>query len=397
MTRLAARAEAHKLGQVMDLSQGALRTLETLPAERLRDLRLGLYETLSRFDARLFLRIAALFRRLPILLVVWVARLAGPLLTARVAGDMPARRAARMAQRLPAAFVADVCRHLDPRCAPDLIHALPSATILPIALELVRRRDWITTGRFVDFLDDTSIRAVLEHVDDDESLLRIAFYVESRNRLDHVVRLMPPERLRRAILLAVDESRDILTEVMSLIIHVSYALKRELGDLAATQDEHVLERVVQAAQTQGLWADLLPLISVLSDHAQQQVVNLPVLRDDPAVLEAILATAHAQRLWCDVLPLIRHMDEPMLAAVARLAADLPHAALVDAADAALLGEHWEALFDIARRIPPRRQREWAGIVRRFGEVDPQLLDRLIARADALGFGAAFTIQEAALI
>lgn len=389
MTRLAARAEAHKLGQVLQLANDAALELEALPTERLRDLRLSLYEALARFDARLFRRIAAIFKRLPILLVVWIARLAGPLLTARVAGDMPARRAARMAQKLPPAFVADVCRYLDPRSAPDLIHALSHDTILPIALELIRRRDWITTGRFVDFLDDLAIRAVLDQLDDDESLLRIAFYVESRNRLDHLVRLIPPERLRRAILLAVDESRDLLTEVIALIIHVSYALKRELGDLAAAQDERVLNRVMAAVHTQGLWADLLPVISVLSQPAQYKVVNLPILRHDPAVLAAILVTAHRRRLWCDVLPLVHHMDQPMREAVALHAAELPHAALVEAADAALLGEHWEPLLDIARRIAPASQREWADILRRYGEVDAELLDRLERRAQALGFGDAF--------
>jgi hypothetical protein len=235
---------------------------------------------------------------------------------------------------------------------------------------------------------------VLEHIENDEMLLRISFFVESPDRLDHVVRLMPAERLRQAILLAVDESRDLLTEVMSLIIHVSYALKRDLGDLAAAQDESVLDRVVEAAHAQRLWTDLLPVISVVSPAAQRKVVNLPVLRDDPRVLEAILDAAHQGALWGEVLPLIRHMDEPMRAAVPGIAADLPPAALAGAADAALLGEYWDVLLDIARRIPEPRQREWAAIVARYGEVDPELLARLRHRATDLGFGEAFA-QDAA--
>lgn len=394
MTRLASRAEVHKLSRTLGATDGALAFLERLPPETLRELRLGTYEALFSLDEKLTQRITQLLRYLPVFLVAWIARLAGPLLTARIAGEMPARRAARMAQRLPPTFVADVCLHLDPRCAHDLILALPTPSILGFAKELLRREDWITTGRFVDFLSDDAIRAVLEHIRDDEILLRVSFYLESRNRLDHVVRLLPPERLRAAILLAVDSSRDILTEVLSLIIHVSYALKRELGDLAAAQDEGVLNRVVQATQQQGLWADLLPTISVLSIEAQRKVVNLPVLREDPNVLHGILDAACTQRLWCDLLPLIPYMGEPMRAAVARLAAELPHDALVGAADAALLGEHWEPLLDIARRIPPARQREWANILRRYGEVDAELLARIERRAQALGFGDAFDHAEA---
>lgn len=389
MTQLAARAEVQKLARTLGADAQQLAFLDQLSAEALRDLRLSVYDRYAALDAALFQRVTRWFRRMPVLLGAWIARLAGPLLTARVAGDLPARQAARMAQRLPPAFVADVCLYLDPRCAHDLIHALPTQTILPIALELLRRRDWITTGRFVDFLPDDAIRAVLEHIDDDETLLRISRFVESPNRLDHVVHLMPAERLRQAILLAVDPARDVLVEVMSLIIHVSYALKRELGDLAAAQDESVLDRVVEATQAQRLWPDLLPVISALSDGAQHKVVNLPVLRDDLEVLPAILDAAHRHTLWGDVLPLLRFMDEPMRVAVASLAAALPQDALAGAADAALLGEHWEALFDIARRIPEAKQREWATIVQGYGAVDPELLARLHARAVALGFGAAF--------
>jgi hypothetical protein len=394
MTRLATRAEVAKLSRTLGADPATLAFLERLPAEQVRELRRSVYDRYYTFDRKLFQRVTRAFRRIPSLIGAWIARLAGPLLTARVAGDLPARHAARMAQRLPPAFVADVCLYLDPRCAHDLIHALPTRAILPIALELLQRRDWITTGRFVDFLPDDAIRTVLEHIENDEMLLRISFFVESPDRLDHVVHLMPAERLRQAILLAVDESRDLLTEVMSLIIHVSYALKRELGDLAAAQDESVLDRVVEATHAQRLWTDLLPVISVVSPEAQRKVVNLPILRNDPGVLQAILTAAHEGSLWGEVLPLIRHMDEPMRAAVARIAADLPSEALSGAADAALLGEHWEVLLDVARRIPPPRQREWARIVSRYGEVDPQLLERLQRRAAELGFGDAFVQDDA---
>lgn len=390
MSGLASRAEVHKLSRTLGADPAALIFLEKLPPETLRELRLSTYELLFGLDQRLVLRITRLLGFLPVFLVALIARLAGPLLAARVAGEMPARRAARMARRLPAPFVAEVCLHLDPRRARDLIRALPTSTILAFAKELVQRKDWITTGRFVDFLSDDAIRAVLDHLDDDESLLHISYYVESRNRLDHVVRLLPPERLRRAVLLAVDQERDLLAQVMALILNVSYALKRELGDLAAAQDEAVLNRVVQFTHEQGLWAELLPAVSALSVDAQRKVVNLPVLRENPAVLDAILASAHAHQLWGDVLPLVPYMEPAMREAVARIAALLPPGALAGPAHAALLGEQWEPLLDLAARVPPHRQRELAEVVRRFGEVDAELLARIEQRAQALGFGDAFT-------
>lgn len=389
MTVLAARAEIAKLARALDLQAPSLTALATLPAEELRDLRLALDERLYAVDARLFRRVGRLLRWVPVLLASWMARLFGALLTARAAASMPALRAARLAQRLPAPFLAGVCRHLDPRCARDLIAALPVPVIVAVAMELIRREDWMTTGQFVDALPDEAIRAVIDRVSDDSVLLRIADCVESRDRLDHVVRLLPIERLRQLILLAVDPQREILTEVVSLIVHVSYGLRRELGDLAAAQDESVLDRVVARTQALGAWADLLPVISVLSDQAQRKVVNLPVLRRDPAVLASILDTAERQDLWCHLLPLIPYMDGPMREAVAVHARQLPRTALEHAADAALMGEHWEPLLDIATRIPAETQQRWAEVVRRYRAVDPQLWARIRRRAEELGMGAAF--------
>jgi len=47
-------------------------------------------------------------------------------------------------------------------------------------------------GSYVDVLTDEIVAALEAAIDDDEALLRVAFYVESTNRLDHLVRLMPP-------------------------------------------------------------------------------------------------------------------------------------------------------------------------------------------------------------
>lgn len=396
MTRLAARSELDKLARALGLDASGLTHLRDVPAEDLRTLRQALDERLHSIDARLFRKVARLLRWVPIWFAGWLARLFGPLLTALVAGEMQSHRAARMAQGLPARFIAEVCRYLDPRCAHDLILALPVPVIVEVALELIGRRDWMTTGHFVDSLSDDAIRAVLDRVNDDAVLLRIAYYVESRDRLDHVVRLLPRERLRQTILLAVDPQREVMTEVVSLIVHVSYALKRELGDLAAAQDESVLDRVVAEAQALGVWADLLPVISVLSEPAQHKVVNLPVLRRDPAVLASILDTAHRDDLWCHVLPLIRYMDEPMKQAVAAIAVSMPREALAQAADAALMGEHWEWLLDIASRIPLHKQREWAGVMRRYRATDEELWQRIALRAEQLGLGEAFAEEEDAV-
>ncbi|MGH8540203.1 MAG: hypothetical protein ACRETW_06830 [Stenotrophobium sp.] len=389
MSRLAAQAEVVKLAHALDVPAATLEFLHAVPPGQLRSVREAVYERLFAQDQILFQRVARWIRWLPGFLVSWFATMFGAVCTAHVVGEMPARRAARLAQRLPAAFLAEVCVHLDPRHAREIIGLLPQGCIVAIALQMIVHRDYQTMGRFADFLSDDAIRAVLDQVDDDEILLRIAYFMESRNRLDHVVRLLPRERLRRAILLALDESRNILVEVMSLLAHVSYALQRELGDLAAEQDERVLHRIIYAAHEHELWADLLPVIANLSTQSLRKVVNLPILRNDIAVLDGILLSTADHQLWSSVLPLVQLMDDGMRESVAHIANGLSHAELQDAVEATLMGEHWGVMIDLMTQMMPEKQVEAAGIIRGYGAVDAELFERVRRQATGRGMGSAF--------
>jgi hypothetical protein len=241
-------------------------------------------------------------------------------------------------------------------------------------------------GRFTDFLSDEAIVAVLGVIEDDEHLLRSAFFVEARSRLDHIVRMLPRERLRRAILLGVYPERDLINQIMLLIVNVGYGLQRELGDLAAQQDEEVPDRVVHAAQADDLWADLLPVLVNMSEESQRKVVNLRLLQDEPAVIERIMQVADDEDLWLCVLPLCSLMTETMRNHVAVVAGKMSYASLQRAAAAALVGEHWDMLVDMAARMPPARFDEFARIMRAYGEIDPDLQRRVARMTRELGFG-----------
>lgn len=385
MSRLATRAELDKLGRTLDLDPAALGFLADVPAEQLRGLRVAVYELLFADDRVLFARLAWLACRLPAGMGAALGqRVLGPMLTARVAAEMPARRAAEIGVRMPIPFWADVCVHLDPRRTRDLIRQLPPQLVVDVARELVERRDFMTMSRFVDFLPDTTAQAVVEAIEDEGALLRVAFYMGSKNRIDHLFRMLPRERLQALLLQVEDESRDLLPSFLSLLIHVSYGLKRELGDLAAAQGHAVLAGYVRATQEQGMWADLLPVVAAMSQDARRTVVNLPILRE-PAVQESILRAADEHSFWGLVLPLVELMDEANRVLVADVLAARPPAALEHAAHAALMGEHWEPLLDLVRRMPLERQRELGRVVGTFGEVDPDLVRRISHRAEAHGF------------
>jgi hypothetical protein len=301
----------------------------------------------------------------------------GPLVTARTAAALVSRQAVEVAQRLPTPAAADIAAYLDPRRAHELLGHLPTQRIVDIALELLARRDFITMSRFVEYLPDDAIRAVVETTEDEGALLRVAFYMGSKNRLDHLFRMLTPQRLERMIVRVQEESEELLPAFLSLLIHVSYALKRELGDFAAQQDDAVLDGYIRATQEHGLWADMLPVVAAMSPQARRRVVNLAVLRD-PIVQESIVDTADERRLWGLVLPMVELMDDANREAVASILARKDTAALEAAADAALMGEYWPALLDLVRRMPERQQVDFAAIVRRYGDVDPELVERVLS-------------------
>lgn len=396
MSRLAAQAEIVKLAYALDVPAPALEFLHAMPPGQLRSMRESVYEQLFAMDQTLFQRVVRWIRWLPGVLLAWLAgRFFGAVFSAHIVGEMSARRAARLAQRLQPDFLAEVCAHLDPRRAREIIGLLPLNCIVAIALQMIARRDYQTMGRFVDFLSDDAIRSVLDQVDDDEVLLRTAYFMESMNRLDHVVRLLPRERVRRAILLAVDESRNILSEVMSLLAHVGYTLQRELGDLAVEQDERVLHRIIYAAHEHELWADLLPVIANLSPPSLRKVVNLPILRNEIAVLDGILLGTANHKLWSSVMPLVQLMDDGMLESVAQIANGLSHEELQDAVEATLMGEHWDAMIDLMTRMIREKQVEAASIIRGYGTVDMELYKRIRHKAEKRNMGYAFVEAEAA--
>jgi hypothetical protein len=385
MTQLAARSEILKLEDTLGAEPGALGFLQDVPAEQLRSLRVGVYELLFREDRELFRRLASIALRLP----PWAAaaaatRLIGPALTARVLAELPGRyRLDEVAARLSVEFLADTGAHLDPRRTRDLLAQLPASQIVDVALELTRRKDFITMSRFVDFLSDETLKAVVDALEDEGDLLRVSFFMGSKTRLDHLFGLLEPERLERLMVRVAEERDELLPAFMSLLVHVGYGLKRRLGDLAAAQDEEVLGSYVRGAHDLGLWPDVLPVVAAMSEPARRTVVNLAILRE-PDVQSSIIAAADTYGLWGIVLPMVEMMDDANREAVAGIVAGCPRETIEHAAHAALMGEHWEPLLDLVRRMPPAKQAEFSAAVEAFGAVDPDLVQRVAGRARECG-------------
>ena len=386
---LASQIEVRKLSTLLDQPASSLADLTAYPPEALRQLRHLCEEKCFASDRSRFHRWAQWSSLVPPPLMAVLARRAGPLLTARIATEMPSHRGAAIARRLPAPFLAKVCQHLDPQRSRELIRELPPTLLVDTALTLIDDGAFMLLGRVADALEDDATRAVMDAVVEDGNLLRIALFMESRTRLDHLVRLLPRERLARAVLLATDPDNDLMLEVIALLGNLGYELKHQLGDLVANQPATVLARIIQVAEQHQLWPDLVPVIAELSPATQQRLLELPVLRQQPEILGHIITAADRHGLWSRLLPLVGMMDPGLLQEVGNQAAMLDRAAIERAMEAALTTEQWHALVRVAQYLPAQRQQDIAEIIDAYGKVDPALRQRLVTLAKENGLQALF--------
>ncbi|WP_328606719.1 hypothetical protein OG943_43640 [Amycolatopsis sp. NBC_00345] len=187
--------EILKLARVLGVEPERLAYLAEVDVADLRLFREQATTTL--FDANLVVleRMALASRLLPAPLIAKIAeKVFGPLLCARIAGLVDVSRGVDVAKRLPPRFLAEVAAELDPRRATSIITRIPIDTVLAVARELTRRQDWITLGRFVGHLPDPTVRRSLSLLDD-AALLRTAYVLDDKTRIDHVMGLLPEGRL----------------------------------------------------------------------------------------------------------------------------------------------------------------------------------------------------------
>ena len=380
MSRLGTLSEIEKLSATLGLGADELAFLSAISPDELRSFRVSIYERLFAIDAPLFERLAALVLRLPAPVAARLAeRSFGPLIAARLAAELPAGDAAAIASRVSVEFFADTAAHLDPRRTRDLIARLEPERIAALAHELVRRREYMTISRFIEFVSDEQARAAIDAIEDEADLLRITFYMGSKNRMDHLFRTLAPERIGRMVARVEQDSGTLLPAFLAVLIHVSYELKGSLAEILAAQPPEVLTGYIRATQDGELWRDVLPVVATMPPAAQHAVVNLPILGEE-AVQRAIIETADAAGLWALLLPLLREMGDANRHAVAAIVAEMGADTFARAIDGALLGERWDVLVDLAARMPAADRAQLIELIERtIGPYDGELLARIRQR------------------
>ncbi|WP_022956750.1 hypothetical protein [Perlucidibaca piscinae] len=301
MTDFRQQAELGRLARLLHVPETGLEFLHTADVDSLRQLRTAASRLLLDSRRTLFGRIAAASKLLPTALVARIAEHSmGPLLCARVAGEMATARAIDIARHLKPEFLARAAVHLETQRACELTAALPIERVAAVAQELIRRREYIVLGELVDTLPLSIVQAILPAIDDGEALLRSAFFLEHTGRIADMLAVLPEPTLHTVIRTAAAEDSDLWPHALAL-----------------RDDEATLGSMVRGVIRHALWDVALPLRTLMPASDRRRLVNLPALHDD-AVLGELLAAARDHDLWHALLPLVSVMDTPLRERTGRL-------------------------------------------------------------------------------
>lgn len=376
-TSLESSAEILKLARLLGVDEADLAFLGELPAGDLRAFRESATDVLFDTGRHLLAKVGAAAKLLPSPLVATIAQRAfGPLLCARAAGAVDPAKAVDVAKRLPADFLADTTIELDPRRVAAIISRVPSDLAVGVARVLGERREFVTMGRFLAFVPDDTVAAAIGALDD-EVLLRTAFVLEHKDRLDHTLGLLPPERLPGILRCAAELG--LWPEALDLLDHLSDVRRGPIAEVVAEQEPGVVEGLVAAVSERGIWENLIPIIGLMSDQGRRRIVTMPPFHEERIMTEIVESAIHGG-LWVDLVPvlgiLLDEVDADLVDRVVPVvtALDLPTMTRV-VSDAVASAELLMPLIDLVARMTPDQR---AGVLTVIDSADRETGEMLVA-------------------
>jgi hypothetical protein len=267
---LEAQVEVIKLARVLGSAPEELSYLSTVGAGDLRRFREQVTDVLFDGDRARLGGFAAGSRVTPAPIAATVAeRALGPVLCARLTALIEPSKAVEIAKRLPAPFLAEVAVEMDPRRARDVISGVPDDLIGAVASELCQLGEAVTMGRFVAYLSDSALRAAMEGIDD-PALIETAFVMEGKDRLDHILGLLPEARLRNIILVA--DERNMWSETLDLLTNVSPKRRTKLVEFALDEGfDRLLPHLIAAVDEADSWETGLRVLAELPTDLKAQL------------------------------------------------------------------------------------------------------------------------------
>lgn len=363
------QAERTKLARVLEKPADQLRYLDAIPSAELRELRERLTAAFFNENGAVFERVAGASKLMPDTLVAKLSeRVFGPVLSARISGFMPPDRTAKVAVAMHPPFLAEVSLALEPSRTSALLQRLPTRLIVEVGQILQARQEYLVMARFVDSISLEAIRAVVEKITDDETLLRIACYVENPARLEEITTSIPLERLRGIVRTAAEGSEDLQLAGLLLIGQVSGAMKRRIGDIAMELGEGTLTKLLDNARRLGAGEVVAEVLVHMSEQAQRKAATHPAAQREEVIADMVHAAAERD-LWPGLLPLLGYMDDTARGVAVKLLDKLDESILRKALEAATQHKLLSSLVEVVRPMRAAARKTLREQARKLGVWD----------------------------
>lgn len=168
--------------------------------------------------------------------------------------------------------------------------------------------------------------------------------------------------------------RDLWREALLLVEYMGKVRRATITELMADSTDAAVTGLVATVQRAQQWQLILPLVSTMTEKAQQRFVGLPFFRDS-VVQQDILQAADKHGLWAAMLPLLALMPEDVRRGVAHSAEQLDADAVQRWSGSIREPRHWQLTL---RFIMDMSEAKRAFIAEQFSQHEDSVLHSLLA-------------------
>jgi hypothetical protein len=316
MTELVTRAQMILLARLLRVPVERIAYLEALGTDNLVALRERMSDIVFDENAETFRRISALVPVVPMSIMIPLAqKVVSPEMSGRSAGAISVahpKKAVGAMSLLKPEYAASAMPYLDPRAVVQVAHLAPLEPIAAIAREVLRRKDYISAGLFVEAATPEIIRAVLDGVDDDEALMRSGSYVHSGKIISDILRVMieiSPPRISRLVTTTTQGEPDLQLAVLSVLSRIDHDLMETMGDVLFSESTpQDIESLTKNVVSEGAAAELLKFADHLSTTARETLAANPVTEDEEVLKGLVQAATERDELWPPLLRILAKHD-----------------------------------------------------------------------------------------
>lgn len=301
-----AHAEVLRIANLMGVGEEDLAFLEPLSAEALYEFRQQLIEiyfeenpALKRFAKLAGVMPSAVIAKLTVDAI-------GPVLSARVVGEVDTKTAINVLKRVSIDFLCDTAIQADPRRIKPLFSESPTDIAKEIADELVRRKEYVAIGVLIAFVENEVMEHALQNASDIDVLFS-SFMVEEKDRLADGISMLSDERLASIIHTAADEG--MWLEALDLMSHLETDEFRRVASQAMSLDKKTLGAMLEFATDNELLYIMAPAIC-LADDPTRAIETL--LATTPKLKKALLAEFDGADYSDELTELLEKYDTPEL-------------------------------------------------------------------------------------